>query len=172
MSRLIQSQILIFIFTFSGFAFANGNTFDYDVFKTVSLPNFPQIQVPIYKSKGKRGPGILLVHGNSSSARSYVKQVFLLLGRTHKMFLLDLPGHGMASKVDASLPLPLQPNGLPAGFPEYQLGLVEAVATVANDPDVSAEVFVGWSLGGDLLLLAQGAGLLPNAKGLFRKSYY
>lgn len=136
-------------------------TFDYPVFKTVTLTNFPHVSVPVYKSHGKRGPAVLLVHGNSASSRSYVKQVFSHLGRTHKLFLLDLPGNGLATKVDPSSTLP------PTGFPEYQFGLLEAVAVVANDPDVAAEVFVGWSLGGDVLLLAQGSGIIPTAKGIF-----
>jgi len=135
-------------------------------FKTISLQSAPEIDIPIYRSKGKRGPGILLVHGNSSSSRSYIRQLYSALGNHYQLYLLDLPGHGLASKVDEDREFPRQPNGLPLGFSEYQTGLVEAVSLVANDPDVQAEVLVGWSLGGDVILLAQGAGLLPNAKGL------
>lgn len=139
----------------------SSRTFDFKPFKTVALPSFSQISVPVYKSAGKHGPAVLLVHGNSASSRSYARQVYSHLGRTHKLFLLDLPGCGLATKVDSGLALP------PSGFPEYQLGLLEAVRVVANDPDVAAEVFVGWSLGGDVLLLARGAGALPKAKGIF-----
>lgn len=164
----IHFKLLVMLFCLVPLTFASAEERDFDlpVFKEVSLPSFPNMTVPVYQSSGRRGPGVLLIHGNSSSSRSFAKQFFLGFGRTYKLFLLDLPGHGLASKVDANLPFPMQPNGLPLGFPEYQVGLVEAVATVANDPDVMAQVFVGWSLGGDILLLTQGAGLLPNAKGL------
>lgn len=159
--------LLVFGLMISVQSYGNEDTFDYPVFKTVTLPSFSNIQIPIYKSSGQQGPGILLVHGNSSSSRAFLFQYFLGLGQKYKIFLMDLPGHGNASKVDPSLPLPLQSNGLPLGFAEYQTGLVEAVATVANDPEVQAQVMVGWSLGGDVILLAQGLGLLPNTKGIF-----
>lgn len=164
--KLILLSVLV---AMGSSAYANNESdfFDYEVFKTVSLPSFPGMQIPIYKSSGTQGPPILLVHGNSSSSRSYVFQMFSLLGQRRQVFLMDLPGHGNASKVDPSLPLPMQPNGLPLGFAEYQTGLIESVAVVANDIDVQAEVFVGWSLGGDVILLAQGLGLLPANKGIF-----
>jgi len=144
----------------------DGVDFDFELFKEVELPNFKHLRVPVFRSSGTRGPGILLVHGNSSSSRSFVFQVFGGLGLTHRIFLLDLPGHGRAEKVDPSLPLPTD-GGVPVGFPEYQIGLLEALAVVAADPEIAPEVFVGWSLGGDLLLQAHGAGLLPDAKGFF-----
>ncbi|MCB0408431.1 MAG: alpha/beta hydrolase [Bdellovibrionales bacterium] len=141
--------------------------FDYEVFKTVTLPSFPDIEIPIYKSAGTEGPAILLVHGNSSSSRSFLFQKFGELGRDRKVFMMDLPGFGRAGKVDSNIPFPVDSNGIPQGFPQYQVGMIEAIARVANDPDVQAEVLVGWSLGGDLILLTQGLGLLPNTKGLF-----
>lgn len=164
----LKNFLIVFILSLGTTAFASGSgSFDYPVFKTLTLPSYPNIQVPVYKSKGKKGPGVLLVHGNSSSSRSFVNQVFSTFGRRYKLFLLDLPGHGLASKVDSSIPFPTQPNGLPLGFAEYQFGLIEAVSIVANDPDVQAQIYVGWSLGGDVLLLAQGAGAIPNNKGMF-----
>ena len=153
---------------------ALGFTFDYPIAKTVELPNlfaipgYENLEIPVYESFGTQGPPILLVHGNSASSRAYVKQVFSLFGATRKLYLLDLPGYGRSEKVDPGRAFPVDPNtGLPEGFAEYQIGLVEAVATVANDPALAPEVFVGWSVGGDVLLLTQGAGLLPAAKGLF-----
>ncbi|MGH8613684.1 MAG: alpha/beta fold hydrolase [Gammaproteobacteria bacterium] len=147
--------------------------FDFELFKEcelpnfLELPNFKHLRVPVFRSLGRRGPGILLVHGNSSSSRSFVFQIFSSFGLTHRIFLLDLPGHGRAEKVDPSLPLPTDAAGIPVGFPEYQIGLLEALAVVAADPEIAPEVFVGWSLGGDLLLQARGAGFLPDAKGFF-----
>lgn len=140
--------------------------FEMQVFKTVTLPSFPNIEVPIYKSPGTKGPGVLFIHGNSSSSRAYIKQQVSALGLTHKLFFMDLPGFGRASKVNPSLPFPVDSAGMPVGFPEYQVGLVEAIIRVANDPQVNAKVLVGWSLGGDLALLAQGTGALPNTKGI------
>jgi len=140
-------------------------------FKQITLPNlfgFPDyrpLRVPVYRSKGTLGPGILLVHGNSSSARSYVEQVFSKLGDQVRLYLIDLPGFGLSEKIDPAVPLPTVPPGLPVGFPEYQIGLAEAVAVVAADPEVSPKVFVGWSLGGNVLLAARGLGLLPEARG-------
>ncbi|PIS10015.1 MAG: hypothetical protein COT73_11625 [Bdellovibrio sp. CG10_big_fil_rev_8_21_14_0_10_47_8] len=150
------------------------DTIDLPVFKQLQLPNlfgipgYSHLKFPIYKSTGKKGPGILLVHGNSSSSRSFVYQVLSLLGKQYKIFLLDLPGFGQSEKMPANLPLPTDPGtGIPLGFPEYSLGLIEAVATAAADPQINPKIFVGWSLGGDVLLFAKGLGLLPNAKGLF-----
>ncbi|MEL6547390.1 MAG: alpha/beta hydrolase, partial [Myxococcota bacterium] len=146
--------------------------FDYRVAKTLTLPNlfgFPEyenLEFPVYESWGEGGPGILLVHGNSASSRSFVRQVFGSLGLTQKLYLIDLPGFGRSQKVDPSRPFP-SAGGVPQGFPEYQVGLLEAIGAVAQDPDLAPEVFVGWSLGGDLILLAQGLGLLPNPKGIF-----
>lgn len=135
------------------------------IYKKVSLPSFPHIKVPIYKSSGTKGPAVLLVHGNSSSSRAFIKQQISALGATHKLYFMDLPGYGRASKVNPDLSFPVDANGVPVGFPEYQLGLVEAIVRVANDPGVNAKVLVGWSLGGDLSLLALGTGLMPNIKG-------
>ncbi|MCP4134066.1 MAG: alpha/beta hydrolase [bacterium] len=146
--------------------------FEYTLVKEIPLPNlngipgYRNLKIPVFKSSGTKGPGILLIHGNSSSSRSYVFQVFSRLGRKYKIFLLDLPGFGRSEKIPAHEELPVV-NGIPAGFPEYQVGLLEAVYAVANDPDINPEIFVGWSLAGDILLLAQGAGMLPNAKGIF-----
>ncbi|MEO1170443.1 MAG: alpha/beta hydrolase [Myxococcota bacterium] len=146
-------------------------TFDYRIAKTVQLPNlfgFPEyenLDVPVYESLGRRGPGILLVHGNSASSRSFVRQVFGSLGLTQKLYLLDLPGFGRAGQVDPSRDFPIDELGVPQGFPEYQLGLIEAIGVVAQDPDLAPSVFVGWSLGGDLLILAQGLGLIPDPAG-------
>lgn len=153
--------------TINGKDSKHSRSIDFDVFKTITLPSFPNMQIPVYKSSGTEGPAVLLVHGNSSSSRSFLLQKFGSFGQDRKVFLLDLPGYGRASKVDPALPFPVDANGTPVGFPEYQAGLVEAVATVANDPEVQAEVLVGWSLGGDVILLAQGLGILPNTKGIF-----
>ena len=137
-------------------------------FKTVALPNFPNIKVPIYKSEGLEGPGVLFIHGNSSSSRAFYKQLDSDFGRKYKLFFMDLPGHGMASKVDPSVPMPTTEDGTwPTGFKEYQEGVLESVELVANDPEVLAEIIVGWSMGGDVAINTIGSNKLPNVKGLY-----
>lgn len=156
-------------------AFVPGTTatFDFPVYKWIELPNlrkFPgyrKLAIPVYKSSGRRGPGILLVHGNSTSCRAFVRQVFGGLGRTFKIYMIDMPGWGRSEKIEPGVPFPTDEAGVPIGFPEYQIGLMESVHVVASDPELAPTVFVGWSLGGDVLLLAHGAGLLPNAMGFF-----
>ncbi|KHD87555.1 MAG: hypothetical protein OM95_14035 [Bdellovibrio sp. ArHS] len=169
MTRSIVCTIFtLFIVGFAVTAEAKKTTANFDLvpFKTLTLASDPNITVPVYKSPGKHGPAILLVHGNSSSSRSYVKQILGSVGLHRKIFALDLPGYGQSGKVDASLPLPVNAQGAPIGFAQYQSGLVEAIGLVANDSEVNAKVVVGWSLGGDLTLLTQGLGLLPNIKGI------
>ncbi len=167
-SKVMKSLLSFFascLFSFNAF----GNLeFDQDlsIFKTVNLTSFPQISIPIYKSSGREGPGVLFVHGNSSSARAFHRQIYSKFGKTYKLFFLDLPGHGQASKVDANRPMPMLSRNSPAGFAEYQLGLVEAVSQVANDPDVQAKVLVGWSLGGDVAIMTKGLGLVPDIEAL------
>ena len=107
-----------------------GLEFDYPVYKEFQLANlfgFPEYEnltVPVYKSQGTHGPGILLIHGNSSSSRSYARQVFGALGNYYEIWLIDLPGFGNAGEVGAERPFPTDALGLPVGFPEYQLGWV------------------------------------------------
>lgn len=150
-----------------------GLEFDYPVHKEFQLANifgFPvyeNLTIPVYKSQGTHGPGILLVHGNSSSSRSYARQVFGALGNYYEIYLIDLPGFGNAGEVDDARPLPTDALGIPTGFPEYQLGLVEAVALAAADPEIDPAIVAGWSLGGDVALITQGLGLLPNVEGIF-----
>lgn len=141
---------------------------DLPVFKWVQLKSFPEMRVPIYKSEGTIGPGVLFIHGNSSSSRAFHKQIYSQFGRKYKMFFMDLPGHGLASKVDLSEAMPTLPNSeLPAGFKAYQEGVPEAVGLVANDPDVQAKVVVGWSLGGHVAIKAFGLSYLPKVQGIF-----
>jgi pimeloyl-ACP methyl ester carboxylesterase len=147
-------------------SFDFANAFEMKIYKTVTLPSFPQIKVLIYRSSGSKGPGILFIHGNSSSSRAFIQQQMSLFGSKYRLYFLDLPGFGRAGKVKSTLKFPVDQNGVPVGFPEYQAGLVEAIIRVANDPAINAKVLVGWSLGGDLALLAYGTGALPNVKGI------
>ncbi len=166
--RYFLSLFLIFI---SNQALA-ANPLDFDgeleVYKWLQLESFPDMKIPVYKSSGTTGPRVLFVHGNSSSARTFHRQYSSQMGKNYQMFFIDLPGHGLASKVDADRPMPqLEGGHLPAGFPEYQEGLIEAVKVAANDQDIQAEVVVGWSLGGHLAVKAFALQDLPNVKKLF-----
>ena len=48
---------------------SNNKHFDFKLFKEIELPSFPNITVPVFKSSGTRGPGILMIHGNSNLGR-------------------------------------------------------------------------------------------------------
>ncbi len=102
-----------------------------------------------YESIGQRNP-MLLIHGNSSSGKSFERQINSSLGETHRLIAIDLPGHGdsdpLANRSDYS-------------FPTYAKVIVE----VANALDLQHGIFAGWSLGGHAVLEASGA--LSSAKG-------
>jgi pimeloyl-ACP methyl ester carboxylesterase len=93
------------------------------------------------------GPAAVLIHGNSSSARAFTRQLAGPLGERHRLVAIDLPGHGgSANAAGYSLPL-------------YARTLV----SVAKQLGLEQAVFVGWSLGGHILL--EAAPDLPRAAG-------
>ena len=107
--------------------------------------------IAFYQSAGT-GPAALLVHGNSSSARSFRHQLAGSAGTTLRLVAIDLPGHGESA---------------PASDPEvvYSLGgYVDVVVGVAEQLGLTRAVFVGWSLGGHIVL--EAATRLPHAAGL------
>lgn len=97
--------------------------------------------ISYYESSGK-GQTIFLVHGNSSSGRSYLHQLQSQLGQTYHLIAMDLPGHGLSDVA----PNPEVTYSLP--------GYADAVVEVAKALDASNAIFVGWSLGGHILLEA------------------
>jgi pimeloyl-ACP methyl ester carboxylesterase len=102
------------------------------------------------RESGGDGPAVVLLHGNSGASNAYARQIEGPLGHTHKLVAYDLMGHGQsadAADIDAYL--------LP-GHAKTLVALVEALGL----PDA---VFVGWSLGGHILL--EAAPDLPRAKG-------
>ncbi|NEO58710.1 MAG: alpha/beta hydrolase [Okeania sp. SIO3B5] len=107
--------------------------------------------IAYYESSGK-GQTIFLIHGNSSSGRSYLHQLQGKLGETYRLIAMDLPGHGL-SDVAAN---PEVTYSLP--------GYASAVVEVAKALDASNAIFVGWSLGGHILLEASDR--LTDAKGI------
>lgn len=94
----------------------------------------------------------LLIHGNSSSSRTFQPQLESELGRTHRLIAIDLPGFG------ASQPIADPENGL--GIQGYGRLVVKVVAALGLD-DV---VLVGWSLGGHVAL--EAADDIPGCKGV------
>ena len=99
-----------------------------------------------------RGQGrtVLFVHGNSSSGRTWSKQLGGVLGDQFRCVAIDLPGHGDSSRWgsigDYSLP-------------RY----ASVVRAVANSFGGEGAAVVGWSLGGHVTL--EVAPLLPEAAG-------
>lgn len=97
------------------------------------------------------GPPIVLCHGNSCSSRCYWHQLEGRLARRFRLIAVDLPGHGDS-----------EPASSPAAsytLPGYAAALVEA----AGQLDARSAVFVGWSLGGHVVLEASAQ--LPIAAG-------
>ena len=97
------------------------------------------------------GPPIVLVHGNSCSSRCYVKQFDSYLAERFALLALDLPGHG------ASPPPAVPEQGY--SLPGHAGALVAAAASLGAED----AVFVGWSMGGHVVL--EAAPLLPRASG-------
>ncbi|OLR95055.1 alpha/beta fold hydrolase [Actinokineospora bangkokensis] len=95
-------------------------------------------------------PPVVLVHGNSSSTRTWLPLLRSGLGSSFRCLALDLPGHGGSEPVrdEAGYSLPRY-AALLTGF--------------ARELDVSGAVFVGWSLGGQIVL--EAAPGLPDARG-------
>lgn len=98
-------------------------------------------------------PPIVLCHGNSSSSGAFRHQLEGELGARFRLVAIDLPGHGASSRaVD-----PAATYTLP--------GYARVLRDVAKELDVANAVFVGWSLGGHVVL--EAADDLPEAAGLF-----
>lgn len=94
----------------------------------------------------------LLIHGNSSSSRTFQPQLESELGRNHRLIAIDLPGFG------ASQPIADPENGL--GIQGYGRLVVKVVAALGLDE----VVLVGWSLGGHVAL--EAADDIPGCKGV------
>ena len=97
-----------------------------------------------------RGPAIVLIHGNSSSARAFSRRLEGPLGEWFRLIAIDLPGHGASSDVEDS-----KVYSLP--------GYARVVRAVLDALGVSGPRFVGWSMGGHILL--EMAPELPEARG-------
>jgi pimeloyl-ACP methyl ester carboxylesterase len=106
--------------------------------------------IAYYETAGT-GPAALLVHGNSASGLAYARQLSSPLGEKFRLVAIDLPGHGLSAR---------------ASTPEsvYTLpGYARVVAGIARQLGMEDAVFVGWSLGGHIVLEATDQ--LPHARG-------
>ncbi len=100
---------------------------------------------------GNPGPAIVLCHGNSCSKRSYQHQLESPLSRRFRLIAFDWPGHGDSSRaIDADTTYTL---------PGYAGVLVE----LTRNMGLSNAIYIGWSLGGHVLLEASDA--LPDPRG-------
>ena len=109
----------------------------------------PTQKIAYYESSGTGSP-VMFIHGNSSSGRTFQKQLESTFGETHRLVAIDLPGHG-----DSDPAANLSAYSMP--------GYAQVMAEAAQALDMEEAVFVGWSLGGHVVLEAHN--LLPRAKG-------
>jgi pimeloyl-ACP methyl ester carboxylesterase len=107
-------------------------------------------EIAVHESEGVGQP-IVLVHGNSSSARAFSRQIEGPLGASHRLIAIDLMGHGRSA--DASDPA------------AYLLsGHARSLIALLNARKIEDSILVGWSLGGHILL--EAAPDLARARGL------
>jgi pimeloyl-ACP methyl ester carboxylesterase len=111
-------------------------------------------QIAYLESPGNRAGGedraVIFVHGNSSSAKTWLPVLTGGFGQRFRCLALDLPGHGQS-----------EPARDQAGYslPGYAAVLVGFARTLG----VADAVVVGWSLGGHIAL--EAAPELPDAGG-------
>ncbi len=99
---------------------------------------------------GRDSRAVVFVHGNSSSAQTWLPVLDGGFGQRFRCLALDLPGHGQSG---------------PAGdAADYSLpGYAAVLAGFARALGAADAVIVGWSLGGHIALEAAAA--LPDAAG-------
>lgn len=106
-------------------------------------------QIAFLESEGD-GRAVVFVHGNSSSARTWLPVLTGPFGRRFRCLAFDLPGHGQsAAAADRSA------YSLP-GYAAVLAGFTQACGA-------ADAVIVGWSLGGHIALEAAPA--MPAAAG-------
>lgn len=103
-----------------------------------------------YESIG-RGPAVVLLHGNSFSGQVFAPQIENPLGNTNRLVAPDLIGHGASEWAQ----VPEEAYNLP-GYARFLVAFVKAL-------DLEDALFVGWSLGGHIVL--EAASQLAMARG-------
>ena len=109
----------------------------------------PNGAIASHESEGE-GPAAVLIHGNSSSSRAFARQLDGPLGQRFRLVAIDLPGYGVSD------------NARDPGT--YSLpGHARAIRVVVDALGLEGARFVGWSLGGHVVL--EMAPDLPEARG-------
>jgi len=117
--------------------------------KTTTLKSLSG-KIVCHDSEGA-GPAVVLVHGNSASSKAFAKQFDSRLGQKYRVIAFDLPGHGESD--DATDPAAT-----------YSMpGYAAVLRDITKQLGIEDAVFVGWSLGGHIVL--EAAPDLPRAKG-------
>lgn len=109
----------------------------------------PYGAIAVHESVG-RGPAVVLIHGNSSSSRAFSRQREGPLGERFRLIAVDLPCHGASCDAEDS-----KLYSLP--------GYARVIRAVLDALGLSRPRFVGWSMGGHILL--EMAPDLPEARG-------
>ncbi len=106
-------------------------------------------KIAFLRSSGNGQP-VVFVHGNSMSAQTWRPLLDGEFGQRFRCLALDLPGHGDSAQA--------------ADPAQYSLpGYASVLTAFASALDASQAVFVGWSLGGHVVIEAAPA--LPQAAG-------
>ncbi|MDH6116759.1 alpha/beta hydrolase [Kitasatospora sp. GAS204B] len=101
-----------------------------------------------YRESTGQGRPVILVHGNSSSSRTWQRLLDSPFGQRYRCLAPDLPGHGKS----------------PRSTDGYSIsGYTHALAAFARDTGARDALIVGWSLGGHIAL--EAAPELPDAAG-------
>ena len=99
-------------------------------------------------SQGERA--VIFVHGNSSSAETWLPIITGSFGRQFRCLALDLSGHGQSEP--------------PKDLSDYSIpGYAAVLAAFARTLSAADAVIVGWSLGGHIAV--EAAQELPDAAG-------
>ena len=106
--------------------------------------------IATYDSGGS-GPTVFFLHGNSASSLTFQDQLEGDFGKKYRAVAMDLPGHGKSD--DAADPESTY----------HMPGYAAVLAEVAQKLDAANGVFVGWSLGGHIVL--EASKLLTDAAG-------
>lgn len=108
-------------------------------------------RIACYESEG-RGAVVFFIHSNSTSAAMFERQFHGRLGAKYRLIGIDLPGHGQSS--------PATDPGNTYSLPGYADIVVESSKALGAED----AIFIGWSLGGHILL--EAAESLRKARGL------
>lgn len=101
-----------------------------------------------YRESAGTGRPVVFVHGNSSSSQTWAPLLDGEFGRRFRCVAIDLPGHGRSPVIDD--------HSIP--------GYAACVAGVARTLGLERAVYVGWSLGGHIVI--EAAPGLPDPAGI------